>query len=154
LREIGSEDLSDGETGRLLGNHLADLAAFALNTESLERSRGVRAARCAAILREIERRIADPQLTPTTIALSLGITPRYIHRVLEDTNRTFSDHVLQRRLERAAILLRDPQWLQHKVSGIANESGFKDLSYFNRSFRRYFGVTPSDMRRDRLSGAE
>ena len=159
MKEIWSEDLSDAGASRLFASHLTDLAAFALrgntgDTEDLERSRGVRAARCVAILREIEFHIADPQLTPATIARSLGITPRYVHRVLEETNRTFSHHVLQRRLVRAAALLRDPQWLAHKVASIANEAGFKDMSYFNRSFRRYFGVTPSDMRKDRLGDAE
>lgn len=83
----------------------------------------------------------------------LEIMPRRVHRVLEDTNRTFGHHVLERRLLRAATLLRDPRWLAHKVSSVANESGFKGMSYFNRSFRRYFGVT-SDMRKDTLSGAE
>ncbi len=155
MKEVQSEESADAEAGRLFAGHLVDLAAFALrgNTEDLEHSRGVRAARCAAILREIELRIADPQLSPATIARSLGITPRYVHRILEETNSTFSHHVLQKRLLRAAALLRDPRWLEHKVSSIASESGFNDMSYFNRSFRRYFGVTPSDMRRDVLAAA-
>jgi AraC-like DNA-binding protein len=32
------------------------------------------------------------------------------------------------------------------VSSVAFEVGFGDLSYFNRTFRRRFGATPSDVR--------
>jgi len=33
-----------------------------------------------------------------------------------------------------------------KIADMAVEAGFTDLSYFNRAFRRAFGVTPSAMR--------
>jgi AraC-like DNA-binding protein len=39
--------------------------------------------------------------------------------------------------------LRDPRLADRKVSEIAMEAGFSDLSHFNRSFRRRFGETPS-----------
>jgi len=107
---------------------------------------GLRAARRAAILREIERRSADPNLSALTIARQLGITPRYVHLLLAETGRSFTHHVLERRLERAAALLRNPGWRHRKIADIAAEAGFTDLSYFNRAFRRHFGVTPSDLR--------
>jgi AraC-like DNA-binding protein len=53
---------------------------------------------------------------------------------------------MERRLEKAAALLRDPHWRACKIADIAAESGFSDLSYFNRAFRRRFGGTPSDIR--------
>jgi len=43
-------------------------------------------------------------------------------------------------------LLQDPRWRYWKIAKIAAEAGFTDLSYFNRSFRRHFGATPSDIR--------
>jgi AraC-like DNA-binding protein len=107
---------------------------------------GLRAARRAAILREIERRSADPDLSALTIARQLGITPRYVHLLLADTGKSFTHHVLERRLERAAALLRNPGWRHRKIADIAAEAGFADLSYFNRAFRRRFGATPSRMR--------
>jgi AraC-like DNA-binding protein len=107
---------------------------------------GLRAERRAAILREIERRSADPNLSALTIGRQLGITPRYVHLLLEKTGKSFTHHVLERRLERAAALLRDPAWWHRKIAGIAAEAGFTDLSYFNRTFRRRYGATPSRIR--------
>jgi AraC-like DNA-binding protein len=76
----------------------------------------------------------------------LGITPRYVHLLLEETGKSFTHHVLERRLEKAAALLRDPQLRRRKIADIAAEAGFADLSYFNRAVRRRFGATPSDIR--------
>ena len=106
----------------------------------------VRAARLAAILREIEIRSGDATLSAAAIARLHGITARYVHLLLEETGKSFTHHVLERRLEKAAALLRDPRWCNRKIADIAAEAGFTDLSYFNRTFRRHFGATPSDMR--------
>jgi AraC-like DNA-binding protein len=102
--------------------------------------------RRSAILSEIDRRVGDPGLSAATMAALLGVTPRYVHMLLKDTGRSFTHHVLNRRLERAAALLRNPQWRQRKIAEVAAEAGFTDLSYFNRAFRRRFAMTPSNMR--------
>ncbi len=107
---------------------------------------GLRAARRAAILREIDRRSADPDLSALTIARQLGVTPRYVHLLLEVTGKSFTHHVLERRLQKAATLLRDPRWRQRKIADIAAAAGFNDLSYFNRTFRRHYDATPAAMR--------
>ncbi len=105
-----------------------------------------RQARLAAILRAIESRSENPDLSATTVAALLGITARYVHLLLEETGKSFTHHVLERRLEKAAALLRDPRRQAYRIADIAAESGFTDLSYFNRAFRRRFGATPSASR--------
>jgi AraC-like DNA-binding protein len=105
-----------------------------------------RETRRAAILRIVESRSGDPKLSAAAIAAVLGITPRYVHLLLEETGRSLSHHVLERRLRRAIELLRDPRWRDRRISDIAAAAGFTDLSYFNRAFRRHCGVTPSDIR--------
>lgn len=130
--------------------HILDLVALALGAEGDERviaeRRGGQAARRAAILRAIERHSGDPTLTAVTVAASLGVTPRYVHLLLEETGRSFSDHLLEKRLARAAILLSDPARADQRVTDVAADAGFNDLSYFGRTFRRRYGMTPSDMR--------
>jgi AraC-like DNA-binding protein len=151
LRGSLDVDLSGGgRATRLYGEHIIDLVALALGAEGATRElaeqRGVGAVRRAAILREIENSIADPNLNAAAIASRHGITPRYVRLLLEETGRSFSQHVLEKRLERAAALLRAPQQYGRKVATVAFECGFSDLSYFNRVFRRRYGETPTDMR--------
>jgi AraC-like DNA-binding protein len=59
---------------------------------------------------------------------------------------TFSQFVLNRRLDHAHKMLADPRLANHTITMIAFDAGFRDLSYFNHRFRRHFGVTPSQMR--------
>jgi AraC-like DNA-binding protein len=136
----------------LAGVHVADLVASAIgprkDTQSLIEERGVRAARLRAVLEAITKDATNSDLDPGRIAASLGFSVRYLHRLLEETGRTFSEHLLDRRLDRVHRLLRDPRATRLKISEIALEAGFPDLSHFNRSFRRRFGNTPSAVRAD------
>jgi AraC-like DNA-binding protein len=43
-------------------------------------------------------------------------------------------------------MLKDPHFAGHTISTIAFDSGFSELSYFNRTFRRAFRTTPTDIR--------
>ena len=60
---------------------------------------------------------------------------------------SFAEFVLAQRLDRAHRMLTDPRLADQTISAIAYQSGFGDLSYFNRTFRRRYGATPSDIRR-------
>jgi AraC-like DNA-binding protein len=134
----------------LVVSHVHDLVALLLgatgDAHHLAQAGGARAARLAAVLREIERRSSDPGLSAITVALLLGVTPRYVHLLLEESGKSFTHHVLERRLDKAAALLRDSRSLHRKIADIATEAGFTDLSYFNRTFRRRYGATPSEIR--------
>ena len=157
-------DFCGGNTqaARLHEDHIVDLAALALGTEGDTRrfaeQRSAQAVRRAALIREIEASSSDPSFDVSTVALRLGITVRYVHHLLVPTGRTFSEHVLNNRLARGVALLRDPRQPSRKIADIACDAGFTDLSYFNRTFRRRYGVTPTDMRHavrpERFSGTE
>jgi AraC-like DNA-binding protein len=138
------------ELSSLAVAHIHDLVALILGAQGdareLANAGGGRAARRLAVLREIERRSSDPQLSAPNVAALLGVTSRYVHMLLEETGRSFSHHLLERRLEKAAALLRDPSWHARRIADIAAEAGFTDLSHFSRAFRRHYGATPSDIR--------
>jgi len=55
------------------------------------------------------------------IARQLGVTPRYVHSLLEETGKSFRHHVLEHRLEKAAALLRDPCRQSCRIADIAGE---------------------------------
>jgi AraC-like DNA-binding protein len=100
-----------------------------------------------AIKADILRNLADPDISASAVALRQGITPRYIHMLFESEGTTFSTFVLNRRLILAYRMLSDPYCSSLTVTRIAFEVGFGDLSYFDRTFRRRFGKTPSELRR-------
>lgn len=131
-----------------LAAHLIGLAPAA---RELVENGGLRQARLRAILHEIETCYGQPELNAETVAARLGVTPRYVHRLLEETGKTFSEYVLDRRLTAAMDLLRDTRHHGRKIVDLAMEAGFSDLSHFNRRFRRRFGDTPSSVRRMALN---
>jgi AraC-like DNA-binding protein len=127
---------------------------FRTENNPSEQSYRIRAIRRAAVLREIEQRSGDPELSAAAVAARLGITPRYVHLLLKETGRTFSRLVLEKRLQRAAALLRDPLWQHRKIADVAAEAGFSDLSHFSRAFRRAYGSTPSALREATRHGSK
>jgi AraC-like DNA-binding protein len=54
--------------------------------------------------------------------------------------------VLELRLQRARAMLADPRYAAMRIGAVAYAAGFADISYFNRSFRRRFGLTPTAAR--------
>ena len=130
--------------------HVYDLVALVLGAErdarQIAEQRGLRAARRMAVLHAVESRSGDPALRAATVAAELGVTPRYVHLLLEETGRSFTHHVLDKRLEKVLAMLRDPRWQNRRITDMALEAGFTDLSYFGRAFRRRYGATPSDVR--------
>lgn len=138
------------ELQRLFATHVHDLVAMALgatrDAAETARDRGVRAARVQAIVAEIRQGFADPRFSPTVIAGKLGLSPRSVQDLLQETGLPFTDRVIALRLERARALLEGSANRQRKIIDIAYSCGFNDLSYFNRCFRRRFGATPAQCR--------
>jgi AraC-like DNA-binding protein len=151
LRSLAAlEEPPPPELAPVIGAHLVDLVAAVLgpSREAAEivANRGVRAARRRAVLAEIGRRFADPGFNLDIVIHATGLSRRYIQQLLEETGKSFTDHVLERRLERAFTLLSDRRRLRLSVLDIAYAAGFGDVSHFNRMFRRRFGDTPSGVR--------
>ena len=130
-------------------DHLLQLITLSLRPRdpSPSADRAVRAARLAALKADIVQHSRDPALSVGAVAARHGISPRYVHKLFEDDGRTYSQFVLEVRLERARHELRDPRTAARTVSAIAGSVGFGDLSYFNRTFRRRYGMTPTEARR-------
>jgi AraC-like DNA-binding protein len=144
------EALRTPELGHATATHIHDLAALAIGASrdaaEIARGRGLRAARLRAIKADIERHLADGDLSATALALRQRVTPRYIHKLFEGEGTTLSQFVLGQRLARVHRLLTDPHHAELTIGAIAYGAGFGDLSTFNRAFRRHFGATPSDLR--------
>lgn len=154
LRSLDAGMLANAELADLAGDHILDLVALALGpsreTAHSARQSAVRAARLAALRQQIEAHFRSEHFTAATAARALGISERYIHDLLAEKGESFSTVVNRHRLELAARWLTEPCYRTRAITEIALAVGFRDISYFNRLFRRQFGVTPRDFRQAAL----
>jgi AraC-like DNA-binding protein len=144
------EEPLSSELACAIGVHLLDLVAATLGptaeAANIVMERGVKAARLQAILAEVARRFNDPNFDLDNVAGALGMSRRYVQKLLEGTGKSFTEHLAGYRLERAFAMLTDPRHLNLAIIEIAFAVGFGDVSHFNRMFHRRFGETPSGVR--------
>ncbi|CAN7329601.1 AraC family transcriptional regulator [Bosea sp. LjRoot90] len=140
LNSAPLRDLAIGHVHDLIGVMLADRSAPPATATPR------RGGRLAAIKADIETRLERRELSIDMIAGLYGVTPRAIQKAFGAEGRTFSDYVMERRLERAWLKLMSAEDDAISISSVAFEVGFGDLSYFNRSFRKRFGRSPSQVK--------
>jgi AraC-like DNA-binding protein len=132
--------------------HLVDLIALLLRTDTEQKElvgqRGYSPGRVDLLKSDVLKNLTRSTLTIDMIARTNGLSARQVQRLFANSGVTFTEFVLQQRLALAHRYLMDPQNKKRKVSDIAFSAGFGDLSYFNRAFRKQFGITPSDIRSD------
>lgn len=144
------EAMASADLQRLVVGHIYDLMAVAIGAtrearESAE-GRGLRAARLQAIKKDLAENLDRGDLSVASLSARHGCTPRFIQRLFEAEGTTFTEYLLTQRLARAHRMLRDPGRATEKISSIALDAGFSDVSYFNRAFRQRYGETPSGVR--------
>jgi transcriptional regulator GlxA family with amidase domain len=110
------------------------------------RGRGMQSARLKAIKDDILAHIADERLSVTNIARRHGVTPRSVRLLFKADGGTFSKYVIEQRLVRAYRMLTEVKFADWTIGAIGFDTGFSDLSYFNRTFRRRYSATPSSVR--------
>jgi AraC-like DNA-binding protein len=116
------------------------------NAAEMARHRGLKAARLAAVKADMRRRLHEPGLSLDQLASQHGLSPRYLRALFAAEDTSFSDTLLLQRLTEAHRCLTAPEKAGLTITDIAYAVGFNDLSYFNRAFKRRFGLTPRDVR--------
>ena len=141
---------SDPELTEHIGTTILDLLALTLgagrDASAIARMRGLRAARVQEILAEIRSGFAEPTFTADAVAAKLAMSPRYVQELLQETGSTFTERVLELRLQKARGMLGRSRYNRLKVSDVAFACGFNEVSYFNRCFRRRFSASPTEYR--------
>lgn len=114
-----------------------------------ERNRGVQLA--YAVKELLDRRTPDAQAGIQDLLETLGFSYAHLARRFHAAyGQSPLSYVNARRLERARLLLNDPR---QTVQEAADATGYNDISYFIRSFRRHFGQTPAEYRDSRNQGS-
>jgi AraC-like DNA-binding protein len=130
-----------------IGATLFDLIELALVTgrdpATVVRSGGVRASQLQKVVTLIEAGFADRAFSAHVVAAKLCLSARYIQDLLQDTGASFTERVMELRLQKARAMLTGDRHAALKVSDVALSCGFNEVSYFHRCFRRRFGASPA-----------
>jgi AraC-like DNA-binding protein len=116
-----------------------------LRSETAAGSRWVQSQR-QRVLECIAANLHDPQLEVQRVADACAISARYVHLLMRGTGRTFSQHLLEHRLEGCRSALQGAAGRRRSITEIAFEWGFNDASHFSRAFRNRYGLSPREFR--------
>lgn len=107
----------------------------ALETASLSRIRGF-----------VRKHLADPDLTPETIAAAHHISVRHLYKLCANADFSLHHWVTSRRLEGAREELAGLVSRDRSIAMIAQRWGFSNPTHFSRRFRAAYGMTPREWR--------
>ena len=97
------------------------------------------------ILKYVENNYAN-KITISEIADVIGFSESHFMRYFKETMGTsFIEYLKDYRLTMAARLLQSSE---DSILNISAEVGFDNLSYFNRSFKARYGITPRQYRKN------
>lgn len=92
----------------------------------------------------IEKNFADENISLTEVAQAVHVSATYLSILLkQETSKTFSEYLLEFRMERAKKLLRTTDYT---VASIAEQVGYNNSQYFSMCFKKFTGMTPAQFR--------
>jgi CheY-like chemotaxis protein len=95
------------------------------------------------VMNVVEAHISDPSFGLEQFATAVGMSKIQLYRKLKAiTQHTPNEFIRDIRLQRANELLMERAG---NVAEVAYKVGFKNLSYFSKTFREKFGKTPSEL---------
>ncbi|MCY6381888.1 helix-turn-helix transcriptional regulator [Hoeflea prorocentri] len=110
-------------------------------TKELSRAKAFSAERRVAMRSYLDKHLSDPGLGIHNLLNTFGVSRPSIYRDFGDVGGVTA-YINERRLNRAFHQLISANPSHGRVKEIAHHIGFKDTSYFNKLFRKRFGITP------------
>ncbi|WP_457512505.1 AraC-like ligand-binding domain-containing protein [Streptomyces sp. TE33382] len=98
----------------------------------------------------IQDNLADPRLTPRSIAAHHHISVRLLHHLFRGRDETVSATVRRRRLERCHADLAAPPLRTVPVHAIGARWGLSSAAAFSHAFRAAYGMPPGEFRQTAL----
>ena len=132
----------------LTGAHVADLIAHAPDIVGEARCEQMNVPVLLSLMLDyIDRHSDNPELGATMLAQKFRCSPRYVHRLFAKTGRSVGEHVNDKRMLTCVRDLLDHDCRHKTIAEIAFAAGFRDISHFNRLFKRSNGAAPREFRR-------
>lgn len=89
--------------------------------------------------------ISDPNFGVHEIAFQIGISVSVLYRKIRVLKGiTVNEFVKSIRMERAMLLLESGTY---PVNAVATAVGYEDVKYFSKEFRKFFKITPIEVKR-------
>lgn len=98
----------------------------------------------------IDAHLAEPGLSPRTVAAALFVSTRHLHALFADDGRTVASTIRCRRVRRCLVDLADPREAATPVSAIAARWGYTNATRFGQHVKSVTGRTPVAYRRAML----
>jgi AraC-like DNA-binding protein len=96
-------------------------------------------------LLEEEKPFLNPELTLNDLAKRVNVHPNVLSQVINSReNKTFYDLINERRIAEFTARLSAPGHQQYTLLSIAYDCGFNSKASFNRNFKKFMQVTPSE----------
>jgi AraC-like DNA-binding protein len=102
------------------------------------------------VCKYIQNNLSNPDLKPAFIAEENQISVRYLQQLFSDMGTSISKWIKEQRLIRCRHeILKSHGTIP--ITSIAYQMGFDDPANFSRSFKAYFGKTPSEIKKEELN---
>jgi ligand-binding sensor domain-containing protein/AraC-like DNA-binding protein len=99
-------------------------------------------------LLDTQKLYKDETLSLNSLSEKLSIAPRYLSQITNELlNKNFRDLINKHRVEEAKEMLLNPGKNDFSILEIAYEVGFNSKEVFNRCFKKYTGMTPSEFKK-------
>lgn len=102
--------------------------------EQGDKSRYIREA-----LNYIAEHYGDSDISIATVSAAVGISESHLFK--KETDYTVAAYITRYRMRAAMKLLED---CRNRVSEVAEQVGYRDITYFSSTFKKIVGMTPSE----------
>ena len=93
----------------------------------------------------VQRSFGNPEMSLEMTARQIGLTPVYFSNLFKkETGETFGEYLTRQRMEEAIRLLDQTE---EKICAIAEKTGYMDAGYFSHVFKKKYGLSPIQYRR-------
>ncbi len=91
-------------------------------------------------IRSLVERDCGRDLSLDYVASRVNLAPAYVSYIFKkETGKSLIKYITDVRMEKAGELLKEGRL---KIAQVAKACGYENPSYFNRTFKNYYGVTP------------
>ncbi len=95
----------------------------------------------------IEENLDDEELSLESVSGMLFFSPNYVRQIFKQiSGESFMAYLIRRRMETAGELLLNDNI---KIQDVASMTGYSNQRYFASCFKKYYGCTPTEYRRNK-----